>query len=282
MLDISLHYVDGIEELWLAAYNGDVPKLQQLLANDDFKSRINHTLNLGHDHSPLFFACYGAGNAAAVRELIEAGADPFQRDDMGRLPLHYAANSLLKEVIDVLLDVPNMRTHRLDDLSINGLTPLQALFLPSLGISQAIKTDNSKLAKCLDSMLDPNRDASKRAMEKVDKNGLSSFMLVKHYKLAPWFPPQHTPPKMFENFLRCFVTVPANITELLASDLYCPIQPQEPISLETRIALFGAAHRVKLENVLIFTASDQVQDQQEQDKSNVIDVIKNEFKAFTP
>jgi len=255
MLDINLHYVDGVEELWLAAYNGDVPKLEQLLENIEFKARINHTMNLGYDHSPLFVACYGAGNAAAVKVLLDAGADPFQRDIFGRLPLHYAANSLLKEVIDVLLAVPNMRDYRLDDISANRQTPLHTLFLPTLGISGAIRADNSKLTKCLDSMLDPNRDASKRAMEKLDKNGISSFMLVKHYKLNSWFPSQHTPPKMFENFLRCFVTVPGNITELLAMDSYDN----------------------GLVNVLLFTAPDQ-----DQDKTNVTGVIQSEPKSFTP
>lgn len=281
MLDISLHYVDGVEELWLAAYNGDVPKLEQLLEDVEFKSRINHTMNLYYEHSPLFFACYGAGNAKAVKLLLDAGADPFQRDNLGRLPLHYAANSLLQEVIDVLLDVPNMKAHRLDDMSDIGQTPLHALFLPNLGISQAVRADNSKLTKCLDSMLEPNRDVSKRVMEKQDKNGLSSFMLVKHYKLNPWFPPQHTPPKMFENFLRIFVTVPGNIADLLASDYYCPPQSADSvIGIEARIAVFAAAQRARLDGTMIFT--DYAQEMQDQNVDDVIEVTKSETMSFTP
>lgn len=280
MLDISLDYVDGVEELWLAAYNGDVTRLEALLTNVEFKDRINHTINLGYDHSPLFFACYGAGNAEAVRVLLDAGADPFQRDNIGRLPLHYAANSLHKEVIDALLETPNMKTHRLDAISSNGQTPLHALFLPSLGISHSIRADNSKLSECLDSMLDPNRDASKRAMEQLDKRGINSFMLVKHYKLNSWFPSQHTPPKMFENYLRCFVTVPSNLTEILASDSYYSTLPLEAaISIETRLSIFAAAQKNRLAGVMIFTSSDVGQGQ---DKNNIIDVNNSEFKYSTP
>ena len=146
MTDATDHFILATE-IWDAAYNGDIPKLQQLIADPAYHSLINYNLN-SKGHSALFFACYGAANAETVKTLLNAGADPFQRDNTGNLPLHFAANSLDAELIKALLEVPGMNEIKLNAASGTGQTPLHALFLPGLDV--AIPYDKTvDISKCL-------------------------------------------------------------------------------------------------------------------------------------
>jgi hypothetical protein len=126
-----------------AAYIGDVPKLQELLLDPTVKDMINHKMKSQGHHTALFFACYGAANPETVKILIQAGADPFVRDDAGYLPLHFAANTQDADLIAALMEVPNMKAHRYDPATSTGQTPLHALFLPSLGVSSTVKSKNA-------------------------------------------------------------------------------------------------------------------------------------------
>lgn len=216
MADISIDYIDPITELWYAAYYGDVSKLQQLIADPIYKDQINYKEN-SQGHSALFFACYGAANPETIRVLLNAGADPFQRDGSGCLPLHYAANSLDPELIMALLEVPNMKDFRLNAAAQTGQTPLHALFIPASEVGLTVKSKNADLARCLPLFLERDNNPL-GALHQKDNNGLSSLMLVKHYNLQSNFH-QYVPSMTFGILLKS-VSIPGNMTELLKSGFY--------------------------------------------------------------
>jgi len=209
-------------ELWDAAYNGDIQKLQELLADPEYRDMINYKMN-SQGHSALFFACYGAANAETVRLLLNAGADPFQRDDNGCLPLHFAANSLDPALIAALLEVPNMHAFKHDVATASGQTPLHALFVPGAGDGLTLKSKNADLTSCLSFFLERDKNPL-GALHKKDNNGLSSLMLVKYYNLQPYFYP-HVPPKTF-GVLLSTISVPGNIADIL-KDFYRRIPANE-------------------------------------------------------
>ncbi|HSX20903.1 MAG TPA: ankyrin repeat domain-containing protein [Gammaproteobacteria bacterium] len=211
--------VSDVFELWQSAYSGDAAKLQELLSDPAISNKINYSMKSQGNHTALFFACYGSANAETIKVLINAGADPFQRDDKGRLPLHFAANTKDADLIATLLAVPNMRDFRLDMTSHNGQTPFHALFLPDLGIGITAKSKSADISKCLPHFLEVGHDPL-GVLHKKDHNGLSSLMLVKHYQHQAAFHP-YVGPKTFEILLKS-VIVPANIEELLKADLSAP------------------------------------------------------------
>lgn len=219
MSNISIDSSFHVLELWQAAYNGDVPKLEELLADPDLRSKINYKMHSQDNHTALFFACYGAANAETIRILISAGANPFLRDKIGRLPLHLAANTRDSELITALLEVPSMRSFRLDAATSTGQTPLHYLFLPDLGFGSAVKPNNADLSKCLPLFLEIGQDPL-GSLHKKDHNGLSSLMLVKYYNLNAAFH-SYVSPKTFEILLKN-VSVPYNVEELLKSNLITP------------------------------------------------------------
>ena len=70
--------------------------------------------------SKAIFSAVRAGNLARLRTRLEAGADPNQRDEAGRTPLHWAAQEGFLEAVRCLLQFgaqPNLT----DDL---GFSPL--------------------------------------------------------------------------------------------------------------------------------------------------------------
>lgn len=216
MSAVSIDNSVSVTELWDAAYTGDVAKLQELIANPAYRDMINLNVN-SQGHSALFFACYGAANVETVKLLLDAGADPFQRDNIGCLPLHYAANSLDASIISALLEVPNMYAHKLVAAG-NGQTPMHALFLPGHdGNSKADKI--AAISSCIPYFLKSN-ESPLGTLHAKDNNGLSTLMLVKHYNLQESFYP-HLPanvsPKTFGILLKS-VAVPGNIGSLLHPD----------------------------------------------------------------
>ena len=90
---------DGMTGLHWAAHNGDVDILRVLLAaGADVEARTR----LG-DHTPLHVASRSA-QAAAVRELLEAGAEANAIATTGATPLHFAAASGSAGAVAALLD----------------------------------------------------------------------------------------------------------------------------------------------------------------------------------
>lgn len=207
-----------VVQLWKAAFSGDNQTLQNLIANPNHSANINCADN-PQGHSALFFACYGNANAETVKLLLDAGADPYQRDNAGCLPLHFAANSLDPDIINAVLAAPNMSRFKLDIATGTGQSPLHALFLPNTP-----KAKNIDLSKCISLILDKDNDPL-GALHKKDNNGLSSLMLVKHYNLQGSFA-QHVSPRTFAILLKS-VWVPGNINEILSSDLYRRIALEE-------------------------------------------------------
>jgi hypothetical protein len=228
-------------ELWQAAYSGDVIKLQELLEDPTVREKINYKLNSQGNHTALFFACYGAANAETIRLLLLAGADPYLRDNAGRLPLHLAANTQDSELIAALLEAPNMRNFRYTPAN-NGQTSLHALFIPGFGISSAVKAKNADLSKCLPLFLDEGNDPF-GALQNKDNNGISSLMLVKHYQLKDVFMPFVPPAKrrLFEIYLRT-LSIPGNIDELLKSH-------PTTTSLETTL---GTNENIKINENIVY------------------------------
>ena len=217
MDEISIDTFNRLMELYVAAYLGDVPKLQQLLEEPELKEKINHTMNSERNHSALFYACYGASNAEAVKVLLAHGANPFQRDSIGHLPLHLAANSWDPEIIKVLLEVENMIDYKLDAATITGQTPLHALFLPGSGIDAETKAKNANPKLCLSLILTADRTQSHAALLKMDKQGVNSLMLVKCFNRATWFAPEA--PKAFPIYVSKAPAI-ANIKSVLEPGFY--------------------------------------------------------------
>lgn len=215
--------VASASELWAAAQIGDVAQLQSLLADPAYKEMINNNTN-AQGHSALFFACYGGANAETVRILLKAGADPFQRDNHGNLPLHYAANALDPTIIAALLEAPGMYASKLAVATSSGQTPLHAIFMPGAdGVAKNTKT--AEISSCIPYLL--KRDESPLVtLRAADKNGLSTLTLVKYYGLQASFHP-FVPPKTFETLLKS-IAVPGNIEALLQADLYPRIVENEP------------------------------------------------------
>lgn len=86
--DVTLH---------IAAYIGDMDKIQSLLATNGDIDAKDH-----EDNTPLHYAALG-GNLSVAKVLIERGAKVAVRNKMGRTPLHQAAKNGHTEMITVLI-----------------------------------------------------------------------------------------------------------------------------------------------------------------------------------
>jgi len=170
---------NNIMDLCLAAHKGDNDRLNALLADPLIQAKINEPIGK-FGHSALFFACYGNANATTVSILLKAGANPSQRDYSNRLCLHFAANSLDVEIIQVILNEPNMSALR-TDTTCAGITPVHALFLP--GSIDPDPVRRSKLPLCLPPMLG-NQSYGDSALKIKDSFGLTPMKLIRHFGLV--------------------------------------------------------------------------------------------------
>lgn len=91
-------------DIFLDAYTGDYAKLASVLRADPAAEKmINSPAHKQTQHTPLFFACYGASNAHTVGLLLTHGADPSIKDWVERTAFHYAANSASVQILDLLV-----------------------------------------------------------------------------------------------------------------------------------------------------------------------------------
>lgn len=128
-----------------AAKAGDVAKLDAILKMD--KSLVNirdseHKGELsvvGEEWSALHWAAY-SGHTAAVKLLVDKGADVRIRDAYGFTPLHYALN---KEIVEILVD---QRADINSRSQSNGWTPLQrACFAGQLEVVKELLARGAKV-----------------------------------------------------------------------------------------------------------------------------------------
>jgi TPR repeat protein len=105
--------IGALADLARAAGEGNASLVRQLVARDPGLARASFE---GSPSGPVGNAAKG-GHAETLRILLEAGADPRERDDRGRTPLHVAETA---EIAGLLLDhgvPPDVR-------SSEGETPL--------------------------------------------------------------------------------------------------------------------------------------------------------------
>merc|ERR1739838_525929 len=61
------------------------------------------------------------GNDSLIRDLIKGGCKPNQKDEKGRLALHYAAEKGHEKACEILIE----HSQNIDGIDINGETPLR-------------------------------------------------------------------------------------------------------------------------------------------------------------
>jgi ankyrin repeat protein len=104
--DVNAAQGDGMTALHWAAQRGDVEVEKVLIYAG---ANIRATTRLGA-YTPLLLASR-VGHAAAIRTLLEAGADPNTPSATGAMPLHLAAASGKVDAVAALLaDVPDILT----------------------------------------------------------------------------------------------------------------------------------------------------------------------------
>jgi len=221
MANTRLDYFDRVTALFGLAYGANdaekVTKLEDLLKDPEFRRFINYGYNSQGEHSAIFFTCYGGASVEAVRVLIKAGANPFQRDNIGRIPLHLAANSADPEIVAEFLAVSKMQLFVDDAAKDTGQTPFHALFLPGSGNSPAAKAKNANLIACLTLLLAASGDPV-ASLKKKDNNKLTPLILAKHYGLLSAF--DSLDPTLKAKLNLDSVVVPGNIEELVRVDFY--------------------------------------------------------------
>jgi hypothetical protein len=210
--------LDIVSKLCFSAYHGNLAKLGELLTTPEATEKINAPLG-PFAHSALFFACYGKANAETVKLLLSAGANPLQRDCHRRLPLHFAANSLDGQIIEVMLAIEAMDGYRLDAESEFNITPVHALFLPGVAMEPPIK--DAKLQACIPLMF-KDKGFGEGALKKKDQHGLSSVMLAKHLGLANAIAMQARATgheRIFQIYCKS-LKMPGNINAVLSNPTY--------------------------------------------------------------
>ncbi|CAF0991760.1 unnamed protein product [Rotaria sordida] len=107
------------EKLIRACCRNDIDTVKWLFENIDIDS-IN--LKKGINRSPLHEAVLHRDGRSLVRLLCQYGADPKQRDSLGRTPIHYAASY---GHIDIIIDLINFSRISLSTLvDVEGRCPL--------------------------------------------------------------------------------------------------------------------------------------------------------------
>ncbi|CAF0984010.1 unnamed protein product [Adineta ricciae] len=107
------------ERLIRACYSNDIETVRWLLENDDVSP---NDLRKGINRSVLHEAVLHSNGRALVRLLCQHGADPKQRDSLGRTPLHYAASYGHLDILIELMHFIQVRVSTLTDLE--GRCPL--------------------------------------------------------------------------------------------------------------------------------------------------------------
>lgn len=221
MANIRIDYFDRVTALFSLAYGANdaekLAKLEELLKDPNFILLLNYGYNSQGNHSAIFFACYGGASVDAVSALLKAGANPFQRDNIGRIPLHLASNSADPAIVAEFLAVPNMGLFIDDAAKDTGQTPFHTLFLPGSGNGPAAKSKNADLAACLTKLLKVSPDPV-ASLNKKDSKQLTPLILAKHYGLLAAFDGLELGLKAKLNLDG--IVVPANIEELLRIDFY--------------------------------------------------------------
>lgn len=128
--DPNVRDVDGVAPLHMASARGDLEMINVLLeAGSEVNSRGEFYLPAFPDLAaltPLGAAAVFSRETAAVKALIDAGADPNARDEYGMTPLHRAAKYAGPDVIVTLLDGgadPSARTKKGNEEYARGATP---------------------------------------------------------------------------------------------------------------------------------------------------------------
>jgi len=177
----------GRPDIFLPAYLGNVEKLQEILANPEQAVYLNTGVRKQGYHTALFFACYGSANLATVIALVEAGADIYAFDNMGRIPFHIACNSADPKIIKYFIDTAPGIKNEFKAADFNGRTPLHALCCS--GSSSNEKRRGAELIESLNMLLEMYADPAVvvAALNQPDYSGLTPLMLAKFYGLDELF-----------------------------------------------------------------------------------------------
>lgn len=98
-----------------AALNGDLEQVRMLLARG-----ADPNAGEGYVLAEAARGCHRNDNTEVIRALVEAGADPRVRDNLGYTPLHRAAGMCEPEIVELLI----RRGADPDARDANGFTPL--------------------------------------------------------------------------------------------------------------------------------------------------------------
>lgn len=173
----------GRPAIFLPSYLGHVEILNELLDDPEQAAYLNTTVRKHGYHTALFFACYGSANLDTVISLIEAGADAFAFDNMGRIPFHIACNAADPKIVKYFIDkVPGIKSE-FNVADFNGRTPLHALCCNGSSINE--KRRGAELAESLNMLLEMYSDSAAivAALNQPDDAGLTPLMLAKFYEL---------------------------------------------------------------------------------------------------
>jgi ankyrin repeat protein len=200
MVDVNVDYMGRATFIYGAAYGGRLARLIELIgplqdsnsaeelvltaAQKNYLQYVDYQTDSQGNHTPLFLACYGGANVETVDFLIKKGASAYAVDNIGRMPIHLAANSADPAILRRLLEVPNMAIYVDFAAPETGQSPLHALCLPGSGAGPTAKSTNANQVACLNVLLDNSLEPLKSLMAE-DKNGFTPIMLAKYYKLQP-------------------------------------------------------------------------------------------------
>lgn len=205
-----LDYLNRPTEIFYPAYQGNTEELKKSLEIQYNLKLINHPINSQGGHTVLFVACYGFAKHDTVELLITKGAESLIRDNIGRSPVHIAANTGNYEILKFFLDIPSVLEQIWQPIS-NGQTLLHMLFYPECGAGSNI--DGTKqIEKCLELLLKYEPDLTS-IFHQQDKKGLSPLMIARYFNVQ--FNVQKFNLPDFSEII-----LPENIDEILDTDFY--------------------------------------------------------------